>query len=287
MTRWSAAADRRVHSRLQPAGARRQLHRRKRPDVLSRCSAAPARRPGRAVVSGHQHRGAHGRSFMQHRLAPTVRLTATALLAERQTFLPGVQWQPVPDLTTAFVAGVGTNRPYAASSVILRQGPLGVKASYAWNPRPLPAGPGPHAEPDRGRARERYASPTTWARSSPWASGRQNYVQDSADSKPPVRATGNTVFAGGVWRELTADGRDLRFPVGGHQQSELLFRGGPGADPLARCRAVPAPEPARGTAGRRPPRWSICGGGSLLEVGLSQQISLGGWPTHACSSARA
>jgi hypothetical protein len=29
--------------------------------------------------------------------------------------------------------------------------------------------------------------------------GRQNYVQDSADSKLPVRATGNTAFAGGVW----------------------------------------------------------------------------------------
>ena len=36
--------------------------------------------------------------------------------------------------------------------------------------------------------------------------GRQNYVQDSADSKPAIRATGNTVFAGGVWYDtrLTA-----------------------------------------------------------------------------------
>jgi hypothetical protein len=31
--------------------------------------------------------------------------------------------------------------------------------------------------------------------------GRQNYVQDSADSKPPLRATGNTVFAGGRLRD--------------------------------------------------------------------------------------
>jgi hypothetical protein len=31
--------------------------------------------------------------------------------------------------------------------------------------------------------------------------GRQNYVQDSADSELPIRATGNTAFAGGVWAD--------------------------------------------------------------------------------------
>jgi hypothetical protein len=42
--------------------------------------------------------------------------------------------------------------------------------------------------------------------------GRQNFVQDSADSKPPLRASGNTIFAGGRWHDvrLTAGLYDSR-----------------------------------------------------------------------------
>ncbi|HEV8454161.1 MAG TPA: carboxypeptidase-like regulatory domain-containing protein, partial [Gemmatimonadales bacterium] len=32
--------------------------------------------------------------------------------------------------------------------------------------------------------------------------GRQNFVQDSSDSEVPIRATGNTVFAAGRWRDI-------------------------------------------------------------------------------------
>ena len=139
-----------------------------------------------------------GALFVQHRVAPTVRLTATALVADQQTVLPGVQWLPTPDLTTAFVAGVGSGRPYAASSLMWRRGPLGVKASYAWNPdrfrRAAVATPN-QTEVDRENISVTYEI-------GPYFSvgvGRQNYVQDSADSEPAIRATGNTVFAGGVW----------------------------------------------------------------------------------------
>jgi len=138
-----------------------------------------------------------GAIFLQHRVAPTVRLTATTLFADQQTVLPGVQWQPTPDLTTALVAGVGSGRPYAASSVVLRQGPLGVKASYAWNPerfrRAAVATPN-QTEVDRENISITYEVSPEFS----VGVGRQNYVQDSADSKPAIRATGNTVFAGGV-----------------------------------------------------------------------------------------
>ena len=152
-----------------------------------------------------------GALFLQRRVAPTLRLTATTLFADQQTLLPGVQWQPTPDLTTALVAGVGSGRPYAASSVVLRRGPLGVKASYAWNPdrfrRAAVATPN-QTELDR----ENIA--VTYEVSPQFSVGvsRQNYVQDSADSKPPIRATGNTVFAGGVWADtrLTAGVYDSR-----------------------------------------------------------------------------
>ena len=139
-----------------------------------------------------------GAFFAQRRVAPTVRLTATTLFSQRQTILPGVQWQPLPDLTTAFVGGIGSGRPYAASSVLLRRGPLGVKASYGWNPSRFRRAP--VATPNQTEVERENISVTYDL--GPYFSvgvGRQNYVQDSADSKLPVRATGNTAFAGGVW----------------------------------------------------------------------------------------
>jgi hypothetical protein len=146
-----------------------------------------------------------GALFVQHRVAPTVRLTATTLFADQQTVLPGVQWQPTPDLTTALVAGIGSGRRYAASSVVLRRGPLGLKASYAWNParfrRAAVATPN-QTEVDRENIMLTYQVSPLFS----IGVSRQNYVQDSADSRLPVRATGNTVFAGGVWYDtrLTA-----------------------------------------------------------------------------------
>ncbi len=139
-----------------------------------------------------------GAVFVQHRLARTVRLTATTLFADQQTVLPGMQWQPTPDLTTALVAGIGSGRRYAASSVVLRRGALGLKASYVWNPdrfrRAAVATPN-QTEVDRENVMLTYEVTPQFS----IGVSRQNYVQDSADSKPPIRATGNTVFAGGVW----------------------------------------------------------------------------------------
>ena len=152
-----------------------------------------------------------GAFFTQRRIAPTVRLTATTLFSQRQTILPGVQWQPFPDLTTALVAGIGSGRPYAASSVLLRQGPLGMKASYGWNPRRFRRAP--VATPNQTEV-ERENITITYDLGPQFSVGvgRQNYVQDSADSELPVRATGNTAFAGGVWANtrLTAGIYDSR-----------------------------------------------------------------------------
>ena len=142
-----------------------------------------------------------GAFFFQHRVEPTVQLTATAVIAERQTILPGVQWQPTPDLTTGVVLGMGSDRPYAASSVSLRQGRLGVLASYAWNPERFRrvAVPTPNqTELDRENVMLTYDLSPQFS----VGLGRQNFVQDSADAMPVLRATGNTVFAGGRWRDL-------------------------------------------------------------------------------------
>jgi hypothetical protein len=137
-----------------------------------------------------------GAVFLQHRAAPTVRVSASAVFADKQSVLPGIEWQPTPDLTTAFVAGVGSGRPYAASSLSLRRGGLEIKASYAWNPDRFrrAAVPTPNqTEVDRENVSLTYEVSPQFS----VGVGRQNFVQDSADSRPALRATGNTVFAGG------------------------------------------------------------------------------------------
>jgi hypothetical protein len=142
-----------------------------------------------------------GAVFLERRLQSTVRLTATAIAAERQTILPGMEWQPTPDIVTGFVVGMGSDRPYAASSITLRQGRLGVKAFYAWNPERFRRAPVPtpnQTEVDRENVMVTYDLSPEFS----VGVGRQNFVQDSADSSPPIRATGNTVFAGGRWHEI-------------------------------------------------------------------------------------
>ena len=137
-----------------------------------------------------------GAVFIQHRSTPTVRVTTSAVIAEKMTVLPGLEWQPLPDLTTGFVAGVGAGRPYAASSLAFRHDRLDVKASYAWNPerfrRAAVTAP-TQAEVDRENISISYELSPQFT----IGVGRQNFVQDSADSRPALRATGNTVFAGG------------------------------------------------------------------------------------------
>jgi hypothetical protein len=142
-----------------------------------------------------------GALFLQHQVDPTLRLTTNLVLADRQTVLPGVQWQPTPDLTTGFVIGMGSDRPYAASSLSLRRGRFGVLASYVWNPDRFRrvAVPTPNqTEVDRENLMLTYDLSPQFS----VGAGRQNFVQDSADSRPPLRATGNTVFAGGRLREV-------------------------------------------------------------------------------------
>ena len=136
-----------------------------------------------------------GAIFFQHRTAPTVRVTASAIFAEKQTVLPGLLWEPVPGITAGFVAGVGSARPYGASSLLLHRGPFDVKASYAWNPDRFrrAAVPTPNqAEVDRENISVSYDVTPEFS----VGVGRQNFVQDSSDASLPVRATGNTVLLG-------------------------------------------------------------------------------------------
>lgn len=146
-----------------------------------------------------------GALFLQHRLSPTVRLTGNVLLSERQTVVPGIQWQPTPDLTTALAAGTGAGSPYAAGAVTLQRGPLEVKALYAWNPDRFRRADVPG--PTQTEA-ERENVSLTYNLGSDVQVGvaRQHFLQDSADGTAQVRATGNTAFVSGRWREVRLTG---------------------------------------------------------------------------------
>jgi hypothetical protein len=146
-----------------------------------------------------------GALFLQHRLSPTVRLTGNVLIAERQTFMPGIQWQPVPDVTGALVAGTGAGSPYVAGALTARRGPLGLKALYAWNPDRFRRAdvPGPtQTESERENVSLTYDLGSAFQ----IGVGRQHFLQDSADAVAPVRAVGNSAFASGRVAEVRLTG---------------------------------------------------------------------------------
>ncbi|MFL5449285.1 MAG: carboxypeptidase-like regulatory domain-containing protein [Gemmatimonadales bacterium] len=139
--------------------------------------------------------------FLRHSIKPNLYLTTSAIFARQQTVLPGIEWQPSRDVTTGFVMGMGSNRPYAASSVSVREGRVGLLASYVLNPDRFRRAPVPtpnQTEVDRENLTFTYDISPEFS----VGFARQNFVQDSADAQPPIRAVGNTVFAGGRWREL-------------------------------------------------------------------------------------
>jgi hypothetical protein len=137
-----------------------------------------------------------GALFVRHRLSPTVGLTGNVLVAERQTFVPGVQWQATPDLTMALVAGTGAGSAYAAGAATLQRGPLEVKALYAWNPRRFRRAevPGPtQTESERENIAVSYNIGSSFV----VGAARQHFLQDSAGPATPIRAIGNSAFASG------------------------------------------------------------------------------------------
>jgi outer membrane protein OmpA-like peptidoglycan-associated protein len=146
-----------------------------------------------------------GALFLQHRVSPTVRLTGNVLVAERQTVVPGIQWEPTPDLTTALVAGTGAGSPYAAGALTARRGALELKALYAWNPDRFRRAdvPGP-----RQTEAEKENLSLTYDLGAAFQVGaaRQHFLQDSADGAAPIRATGNSAFVSGRVRQFRLTG---------------------------------------------------------------------------------
>ncbi len=146
-----------------------------------------------------------GALFLQHRALSDGAAHRQRPARRRQTVMPGIQWQPTPDVTTALVAGTGAGSPYAAGAVTARRGALEAKALYAWNPDRFRRAdvPGPTQTES-----ERENISLTYDLGSAFQVGvaRQHFLQDSADGAAPMRATGNTAFASGRLREVRLTG---------------------------------------------------------------------------------
>ena len=139
--------------------------------------------------------------FARRRISPTVTVTGSALVADEQTVVPGVEWRAAPEVLTALVAGAGSGRPYVASSVLARRGALGLKAAYVWNPQRFRRSPVPipnQTEVDRENIQLTYDLDPEFT----IGFARQNFVQDSSDAQAQVSATGNSLFGGGTWHDL-------------------------------------------------------------------------------------
>jgi hypothetical protein len=156
--------------------------------------AAPAFLAARAQA-------AMGGLFVQHSLTPTLRLSTTAIIADRQTVVPGIEWQATPDVTTAVVAGTGSGRPYGAASLVARSGRFGFRGAYVYNPRRFRRAPVPaplQTDVDRENLEVTYQLTSDFS----VGVSRQHFVQDSADVAIPSRAWGNSVFLGGRTGDL-------------------------------------------------------------------------------------
>lgn len=146
--------------------------------------------------SAWQAKAPLGAVLFERRLKPTLRAGATAVVAERATVVPSLQWQATPDVTAAVAGGVGGGRPYAATSLLVQTGRLEVRAAYVYNPRRFRRAftPAPmQTELDAENIQVTYeVRPGLTI-----GAGRQNFVQDSADAVTPLYASGNSLFLGG------------------------------------------------------------------------------------------
>jgi len=163
-----------------------------------------------------------GALFLDRRVSPTVRVTGDFLVAPHPTVMPGIQWQPGPDLTTALVAGTGGGSPYVAGAVTARQGNLGVKALYAWNPDRFRRAdvPGPtQTEVEKENVALTYDLGSAFQ----VGVARQHFLQDSTGAPAPLRATGNSAYASGRLQAVRLTGGIYDSHSGGFSNLSSYF----------------------------------------------------------------
>jgi hypothetical protein len=68
--------------------------------------------------------------FYERQLRPSLRLLSQNMMSSRQTSIETLQWKPGETLVLAVGAGIGSNQPYAASSLKLDRHWISLRTSY-------------------------------------------------------------------------------------------------------------------------------------------------------------
>ena len=214
-------------------------------------------RPVRPVVPGHAHRqAAWARSSCSAGSRRRSGSPETSSSPGGRPSMPGVQWQPTPDLTTR-------SWPARARAPLCRLAPRRSAeapcraGAYAWNPDRFRRADVPGPTQTEARSGEPLAHLRRGLRvpGRRWPGSTSSRIHRRRDSRrygPPA----TRVFASGRWRRFRLTGGAVRLALGGHPQPELVPGRRTRADGLAGRGGVPAAEPAR-RAARRARRRSL------------------------------
>lgn len=227
----------------------------------------------------------------QYDVSRTLSLAAHVVATDRQSLLASVRWVPALGITTSAAAGVGSNAPYAATSLDARSTRLDVQAAVvhlgdgfrrASAPMPL------QSETERENLR------VTW-RATPTLSftvGRQHFRQDSAFRGLPQRAAVNQLSANATLLGTALASGWFLSEAGGMQNLSSSFSAR--RDIGARLQGefyllrVWEPEPSRVTTPVLVLRESLTPRFSLLQVITYEQgrasVNFGGTVTTGMSS---
>lgn len=133
--------------------------------------------------------------LVERRVAPTLKLTTQAVLAERQTFIQGAEWMPAEGVRAALAGGVGANEPYGATSLTVRRDWVDAKAAF------VRSGDGFRRTFVTGRRqseldRENVSVTLTPVRGVNVSAARYNFVQPGGEGEAVRRSTSNQLSAG-------------------------------------------------------------------------------------------
>lgn len=127
-------------------------------------------------------------------VAPRVVLGFNGVVAEKQSALASAAWGPLPNLDLGAIGGIGSNELYGAVSAVFQLRSFAIRGSYVSQADGFRRADLPYpvqTEPDKENIQ------VDWE---PWTdilvgAARQNFVQDSGGTSPPITASGNSFYA--------------------------------------------------------------------------------------------
>ncbi len=153
-----------------------------------------AETPGSQFFPAFSFDDAYGALKVKHQVERRVRVAFDGVVSGKQTAIAHAAFLPTPTLGLAAAAGIGSNVPYGAVSLEYQGRTVKVLASYIAQADgfrrvdlPFPN----QTEADRENIQVDWQVRPFLA----VGAARQNFLQNGRDSLPPVRGTGNSIYA--------------------------------------------------------------------------------------------